>query len=59
MTRYFDYPRERERDTAPRCQRCEGTGRVPVDRPYTNLVRHGQVTCSSCQGTGYAGGREP
>jgi hypothetical protein len=24
--RYFDYPREHERDTAPRCGHCKGKG---------------------------------
>ena len=36
-----------ERYTAPRCRRCGGTGDV-----------HGKP-CTACQGTGYAGGREP
>jgi DnaJ-class molecular chaperone len=50
MPRYFDYPRERERDTAPLCGRCDGTGYEFSDRKYF---------CAACQGTGYAGGREP
>lgn len=44
----FDYPRERERDTAPKCRFCEGTG-----------YRGHLLVCQACQGTGYAGGREP
>ena len=36
-----------EKRTAPRCRHCGGTGSV-----------RGEV-CVPCQGTGYAGGREP
>lgn len=36
-----------ERWTAPRCGRCDGRGTLA-----------GRV-CTACQGTGYAGGREP
>jgi DnaJ-class molecular chaperone len=51
MTRYFDYPREHERDTAPLCSRCRGTGDV--------MGANGKRVCMRCSGTGYAGGREP
>ena len=36
-----------ERQTAPKCSRCNGTG--------TYKLR----VCTACQGTGYRGGREP
>lgn len=64
MSRLFNYPREHERDTAPRCRPCGGTGMIErratpeeVDAGCELGIAYDH--CIACQATGYAGGREP
>jgi hypothetical protein len=47
-----------ERMYAPRCGACEGRGEVEVRPEHPDGPRT-RVPCVACQGTGYAGGREP
>ena len=47
-----------ERIYAPRCGACDGRGEVEVPPEHPDGPRT-RVPCLPCQGTGYAGGREP